>query len=105
MNKLKVTKKRLRSRRQMYEGEDGDPTIYFRAKKYSWTIAKIPYGFLKYALKGSGLFELGYKKLNNEFFFKYVFTLFPNDPIVLRRKNDVVTFEGRLSQQSEERFK
>ena len=50
-------------------------------------------------------FELGYKKLNNEFFFKYIFTLFPNDPIVLRRKNDVVTFEGRLSKQSEERFK
>ncbi|RAP28731.1 hypothetical protein DID78_04660 [Candidatus Marinamargulisbacteria bacterium SCGC AG-343-D04] len=50
-------------------------------------------------------FELGYKKLNNEFFFKYIFTLFPDDPIVLRRKNDIVSFEGRLSKQSEERFK
>ncbi len=49
--------------------------------------------------------EVGYNKLMNEWFFKYTFTIFPEDPIVLRKRQDILTFEGRLSKQSEERFK
>ena len=49
--------------------------------------------------------EMGYKEPTKEFYFKYVFTIFPQDPIVLRKKQDVWTFEGRFKKQSEERFK
>jgi len=48
---------------------------------------------------------LGYKKQAEELYFKYTFKLFPNDPIELRRRNDVWTFEGRLKSGSKERFK
>ena len=49
--------------------------------------------------------EIGYKDASEEFYFKYVFTIFPQDPIVLRKKQDTWTIEGRFKQQSEERLK
>ena len=49
--------------------------------------------------------EIGYKKTNDELFIKYNFTLFPEDPIVIKKRNNIWTFEGRLKQASVERFK
>ena len=48
--------------------------------------------------------EVGYKKANDELFIKYNFTLFPEDPIVIKKQDDIWTFEGRLKQASVERF-
>jgi uncharacterized protein len=45
----------------MYEGVDGKPTLFFRAKSLRWEICKFPYWILKCALKSSGLFERGYR--------------------------------------------
>jgi hypothetical protein len=51
------------------------------------------------------IFEMGYTKQSAELFFKYTFTAFPKDPIVLRRSRNAWTVEGRLKGSSEERFK
>ena len=48
--------------------------------------------------------EIGYNKTTNELLFKYSFNMFPNDPFILRRRDNVVKFEGRLTQSSQERF-
>lgn len=48
--------------------------------------------------------EIGYNKTNDELYIKYNFTLFPEDPIILKKRDNVWTFEGRLNQSSVERF-
>ncbi|MBI60658.1 hypothetical protein CL657_05540 [bacterium] len=49
--------------------------------------------------------EIGYDKVKKELFFKFILKMFSNDPLILRKTDNVVKFEGRLNKQSEERFR
>jgi len=48
--------------------------------------------------------EIGYNKTIKEFFFKFHFKMFSKDPLIIRKTNNVVKFEGRLNKKSQERF-
>ena len=48
--------------------------------------------------------EIGYNKTLKELVFKFHFKLFSDDPLIVRKTDNVVKFEGRLNQKSKERF-
>lgn len=49
--------------------------------------------------------EIGYTKSSNELTITYTFLLFPDDPLILKRRHNNLSIEGRLSKNAEERLK
>tara|TARA_B100000427_G_scaffold325713_1_gene333058 strand:+ start:23517 stop:26024 length:2508 start_codon:yes stop_codon:yes gene_type:complete len=80
---------------------------YFKYIKLNKAFQLAGYQFQKFSIikdEHERQIEIGYNKTIKELFFKFHFKMFSKDPLILRKTNNVIKFEGRLNKQSQERF-